>query len=431
MKTNGAQNTFADGRVRILHVEYGVGFGGAIVSLAELVRELNDIGKTESVVATFLDDSILRGLFPTNSTVKLRPFISYMTRLKTEHFFLDHAVVAWLRWPAMKAYALIDSLHERYLSRMIERTARRVNAAVIHSNNLWAPSALKAAHRLQIPCVVHFRGFEEPQTSDIQARHGSWVLKSLRRVIGVSKAVSENAKAFGVPHDKIVTIYDHVNMEPFLKAADRRLEIRTTLDISAEKFVVGVFGRIVAWKGQLEFLNGIQSLFPDCPNLHVLVIGDESDSENPEYSDAVRQFARDPVNAGRVTLGGYQNDVPPYYAACDAVVHCSTEPEPFGRVVIEGMASGKPVIAMAEGGPLEIIADNVDGLLVPPRDGAAMRAAIRTLYADEALRDRLAANAVQTVRVKFAPRPLAEQFLAALAESTDPATLHPVQRSEP
>jgi glycosyltransferase involved in cell wall biosynthesis len=90
------------------------------------------------------------------------------------------------------------------------------------------------------------------------------------------------------------------------------------------------------------------------------------------------------------------------------VVHASVLPEPFGQVVVEAMAAGRPVIATAAGGPLEVIRDGYDGLLVPPGDVSAMARAMRRLADDELLRRRLAEHG--RVRVgDFAPERLGPQ----------------------
>ena len=92
----------------------------------------------------------------------------------------------------------------------------------------------------------------------------------------------------------------------------------------------------------------------------------------------------------RVRFFGHRNDVPELLAACDIVAHTSTAPEPFGKVIIEGMASGRPVIATAAGGAVEIIRDGIDGLLVPPGNVEALTATLRRLVADPQLRRKLA-----------------------------------------
>jgi glycosyltransferase involved in cell wall biosynthesis len=96
--------------------------------------------------------------------------------------------------------------------------------------------------------------------------------------------------------------------------------------------------------------------------------------------------------AGRVVWHGHVDDVPVVMAGLDVLVHASTIPEPFGQVVIEGMATGVPVIATNAGAPAELVSDGSNGLLVPPGDVRAMAQALRRLRDSPDLRASLAAN---------------------------------------
>jgi glycosyltransferase involved in cell wall biosynthesis len=95
----------------------------------------------------------------------------------------------------------------------------------------------------------------------------------------------------------------------------------------------------------------------------------------------------------RVRFRGFRSDVWSELAHLDVLVHASTTPEPFGQVVLEGMAAGLPVVAAAAGGPAEIMIDDDDGLLVPPGSVGALTAALRRLADDPSLRARLGRQA--------------------------------------
>lgn len=104
----------------------------------------------------------------------------------------------------------------------------------------------------------------------------------------------------------------------------------------------------------------------------------------------------------RVTFVGFVADVEGELARLDLLVHASVIPEPFGQVVVEGMAAGMPVVATDAGGPAETITHGVDGVLVAPGDADALAEAIVRLRADPAERSRLGAAAVVRAR-DFAP----------------------------
>jgi glycosyltransferase involved in cell wall biosynthesis len=140
----------------------------------------------------------------------------------------------------------------------------------------------------------------------------------------------------------------------------------------AERPVAAVFGRLSRWKGQHLLIEAAKKI----PELIVWVVGDALfTADDRSYAEELRAQAAE--LGDRVKFLGFREDIPELMKAADLVVHCSTVPEPFGRVVIEGMLSGKPVIASGEGGPAENIRDGVTGWLFSPRDSGALAAAIR------------------------------------------------------
>ena len=108
-----------------------------------------------------------------------------------------------------------------------------------------------------------------------------------------------------------------------------------------------------------------------------------------EYAAELQDRTARPDLAGHVILAGARNDVPACLDAMDVVIHASVVAEPFGRVMIEAMALGKPVIAPREGGPLVIVVDGETGLLVPPRDPHALAEALVTLVGNPAQREAM------------------------------------------
>ena len=142
-------------------------------------------------------------------------------------------------------------------------------------------------------------------------------------------------------------------------------------------------------------------LFEDHPELRLLIVGDSSDAPDQDYLAHLQELAcREPFK-GRVVFTGYQHDVAGLFWACDLVVHSARIREGFGRVVTEGMAASRPVIAMDDAGPRDIITHEVDGLLVPPRDVAALSDAMGRLLASPALRETLGKNGRRTVEDRF------------------------------
>ncbi|MGY2121466.1 glycosyltransferase family 4 protein [Nocardia gipuzkoensis] len=162
---------------------------------------------------------------------------------------------------------------------------------------------------------------------------------------------------------------------------------------AAAEAVVVVVGRLSPWKGQDVFLRALAAV-PTRPAAVYLVGGTFFD-EQP-FRQYLEQLADELGLA--VTFTGHVDDPDRYLAEADVLVHCSVLPEPFGQVVVEGMAAGCAVIATVPGGPAEIIADGRTGRLVPAGDEAALTTALTELLGDPAARARIAAAGADRAR---------------------------------
>src|SRR5262249_25379291 len=118
---------------------------------------------------------------------------------------------------------------------------------------------------------------------------------------------------------------------------------------------------------------------------------------------------------GRVGFVGHQDDPVSVFRALDVVVHASTRPEPFGRVITEAMACGRAVIATPHGGAAELFEPEVSALSCPPGDADALAAGIPRLVADGQLRQRLGVSGRQTASDRFDRSRLAEEWSSVYA----------------
>jgi glycosyltransferase involved in cell wall biosynthesis len=162
--------------------------------------------------------------------------------------------------------------------------------------------------------------------------------------------------------------------------------------------VVGLFSRLSFWKGQHILLEALRAL----PDVHGLLVGDVLFGED-EYVTQIKNMANEPDLQNRVHWLGFRNDVPILMAACDIIVHASTEPEPCARMAVEGQLAQKPVIATAAGGMFEIVEDGVTGRLSIPGDALSLATAIRELLADPTTAHKLAKQGRDSAQVKFSP----------------------------
>ncbi|WP_413199856.1 glycosyltransferase [Nostoc piscinale] len=150
-------------------------------------------------------------------------------------------------------------------------------------------------------------------------------------------------------------------------------KIRQYLNLEG-KFVVGHFSRLAPWKGQHILLEALAQ----CPpQVTALLVGDALFGEQDYVQELHKQVAKLGL-ANRVKFLGFRADIPQLMSACNLVAHTSTAPEPFGRVIVEAMLCGTPVVAAKAGGAIELVEHGVNGFLTTPGDSQELANVINT-----------------------------------------------------
>ncbi len=162
-------------------------------------------------------------------------------------------------------------------------------------------------------------------------------------------------------------------------------------------------------------LNALAAL----PDVHALIVGTAL-FEDEAYPLLLERRAAALGLAERVHFLGYRDDVPALMREVDVVVHASTAPEPFGRVVVEAMLASTPVVATCVGGVPEIIEHGVTGLLVSPGDPSALEEAVRALMADRLWAGQVGRRGEEAALRRFGLQPM----LRRLDEQLAVARLH-------
>jgi glycosyltransferase involved in cell wall biosynthesis len=167
-------------------------------------------------------------------------------------------------------------------------------------------------------------------------------------------------------------------------------------------FVIGFVARLIPQKGHLVFFEALAKVVGDFPETRAIVVGDSAlnDTEADEYRRSLRDRVVSLNLANRVIFAGFKNDVAAVMNAIDLFVHASLK-EPFGSVIVEAMAAGKPVVASATLGPQEIIDDGVTGLLSPAGDPDALAERMALLLRDKTLARRLGEDGRRYVAQKY------------------------------
>lgn len=196
----------------------------------------------------------------------------------------------------------------------------------------------------------------------------------ISRVITCSQATADALVEGGGRIKDLRVVYNGIDSSPFESIAPNEI-VKLKQDLGLEGVpVVGVFSRLAPWKGQHVLLEALAHL----PGVHALLVGEAIFGEK-DYAKTLRQRSKDLGLEDRVHFAGFRRDIPQLMRLSDVVAHTSVAPEPFGRVIVEGMLARSPVVATRAGGAVEIIDDEVSGVLVPPGDAKALAKALKDL----------------------------------------------------
>jgi len=208
---------------------------------------------------------------------------------------------------------------------------------------------------------------------------------------------------------RVTRIYNGIDLERFRPdaAGEHRRGLRRELGIADEAPVAAVVARLQVHKGHADLFRCLPGLWKKHPELQVLVAG-QGPNEAP-----LRALAGELDGGDRIRFMGHRADVRPVLAAANLFVLPSHR-EGLPNAVLEAMAMALPVVAAAADGTGEVVVDGETGLLVPPGDVTALRAAITRLLEDAALRDRLTRAARQRLEEQFSLPRAVEQVEALL-----------------
>ena len=311
----------------------------------------------------------------------------------------------------------------------VARAAVRVRADVLHANSVRAGLAAVPAGRLTgRPVVVHVRDrLPRGRVADASLR----LAAAGRTVVLANSGYTAEGVTEVAPRAAVRTVHNAIDLARFDPAGHDRDAARSVLGLPEGAFAAGVVGQISPWKGQLEAVEAVAELAGGHPGLHLLIVGEAkfvdaaTRYDNPAYVARLRETIARRGLDGRVRLLGERDDVPAVLRALDVLLVPSWE-EPFGRVVLEGMAMGVPVLATRTGGPAEIVTDGRDGLLLPPRAPGAWATALEQVIGDARLRDALA-RAGRRRAADFSP----DRHVAAVLAAYDASARAPRRPTHP
>jgi len=277
---------------------------------------------------------------------------------------------------------------------------RRLGIDIVHARSrapAW--SAWTAATATGRRFVTTFHNAYGARTA-LKRRYNS-VMARGDRVIAISDFVADHAASvYGVGEDRLRTIPRGVDLEifdPDRVGAQRIVNLARQWRLPDGMPVVMLPGRLTRWKGGLDFIAAIAMV--GRRDICCVLAGSE---QRPGFRRELEATIREHGLASLFRIVEECRDMPAAYMLADVVVWASRDPEGFGRVIVEAQAMGRPAIATNHGGARETIVPGVTGWLVPPREPAALAAAIGealSLTADG--RQQLARRSIAHIAARY------------------------------
>lgn len=368
----------------VLHLDHTAAWSGGEIALVRLLDAIDPSSVTSTVICAE-DGPLVQAVEARGHRAWVLPLSERVRSTSRSELGRLTKVVGGA--PTLLSYAV-----------RIATIARSLEVDVIHTNSMKAHLYGIVAGRLAgVPVLSYLRD----DVGDLPSRHLTRSVTGLLRhgpsvVVGCSAYVLRSAR---LPADRSRVIYSGV------PGAD----VVPWRPTPSGPPVVGLVARITPWKGQELFLEAAARVARVRPDVSFQLIGAPMFGEDA-FLERLERVAAHPPLRGRVEFRGFVDDPRPDVDRLTVAVATSLRPEPFGKTVVEAMARGVPVVAPAEGGPCEIVTSDVDGILVPPRDPAALARAIVDLLDDPDRACELASRASSTVRDRFTVEANAEHF---------------------
>ena len=274
---------------------------------------------------------------------------------------------------------------------------RTEQVAIVHARSrapawsAWLASQRTGAHFVTTYHGAYSEDLPFKRRYNAVMARGEIVIAASRFIAGlvIERHGIDPGKLRVIPRGVDRTIFD-----PDAIAPDRLARLVRDWHLPDGAPTVVLPGRLTGWKGQTVLLDAIARM----PRRDVVCVLVGSDQGRHRYASELLRQAQKLGIGDRVRLVGECDDMPAALMLSDVVVHASTQPEAFGRVVIEAQAMARPVIAADLGGPVETVDHGVTGLRVPPGDPAALAIAIEHMFAlTEDQRRALGARARESV----------------------------------
>ncbi|MEM8717814.1 MAG: glycosyltransferase family 4 protein [Cyanobacteria bacterium P01_G01_bin.39] len=361
--------------MKILFLDQSGNLGGAELQLLDLARFYRD----SCLVALFVDGLFLKALKQDQIPVHILSTQSLQIR-KDSSF-----------WQSIQTTRLLLDLIRKVVKLSRDRDliyANTQKALVVGAIASFLAGKPLVYHLHDILSLEHFSAINRRVAVSLANRFASLVIAN-------SEATKTAFVEAGGKEQLVKVVYNGFDLKKYDVNRDRVTQLKRELNLEG-RYVIGHFSRLSPWKGQHVLIQALHS----CPEATAILVGDALFGED-EYVAELHQQIEKLELSDRVRFLGFRTDIPELMSLCDLVVHTSTAPEPFGRVIVEAMLCGKPIIASAAGGAIELIQNNHTGWLTTPGDSMQLAQIINQCRQQSAIADAIAQAGKRSAAQRF------------------------------
>lgn len=252
----------------------------------------------------------------------------------------------------------------RKAKKELQKIILKNNIDLVYSNTTSVLAGAFAASKCRVKHIWHVHEIIESPGWFKQIL-GKIMRQYAHKVVVVSEAVKLSWLAV-IPENKIVVVHNGIDYNPYLQALP---SIQESLGFPEDALIIGMVGRVHFWKGQDYFIEIAGLLHAQFPHLRFIMVGDAFPGYEYLYAQLDNQMQQLQLQDVVKQLG-FRNDIPSLMQSIDLFLLPSQLPDPFPTVILEAMASGKPVIATQMGGALEMIESGITGDFMPADNAA-------------------------------------------------------------
>lgn len=375
----------------ILFLHAGAEMYGADKVMLDLIRRL-DKNKYNPLVILPTDGVLVDELKKENIKVVVMPY----PIMRRRYFNLKGLI--------QYAFGMLEYTNK------ITKMAKEQRINLIHTNTAATLEGSFVSKKLHIPQLWSIHEIiVSPKimytvTSKLIAKYSSIAITD-------SKAVKDHLDASGYfKEDAVKVIYNGVDSNRFKPDNDCSY-LYDEWNIPKDAKIIGMMGRVNSWKGQADFLKAANIIMSKFPDVYTVFVGAAFEGEEWREKELANAIAQSPYK-DRIINKGYRTDSEGIYKLYDVFVLPSTNPDPLPTVVLEAMATGKPIVGYKHGGVCEMVKDGYNGLLADVRNPEDLAIKIESLLEDNDKRTAMGKNSRKRLLEKFSIEAYVQNYSA-------------------